>query len=277
MRIATFYPQFPMAWFFWQAASSFFVCLSPKSHLDLLGMFLTPFLLISLLSIIAVGLWTGKLPIAEATLSRWDSFTHGLIAGWGTMDILGSFMFTGAILHSVQSGLTTSSQEQIRTVTICGSIGISLLAVVYGGMAWVAACHGQNLGEVGLDRLLTHLVVNILGNHAGLVICLAVSLACLTTAISLTLVFADFVSRECFQNKVAYRSVLAASCLISCVFATLEFEGIQAYLAPLLKLCLPSLVMLTLVNFCINKRDFAPVKIPVVATFIVSLIFSVLM
>ena len=86
-------------------------------------------------------------------------------------------------------------------------------------MAVIAAIHGEVLVGVPSERMLMELAIAVLGPYAGYVICISVSLACLTTAISLALVFSEFLSKDVLKSKISYRSTLILTLLVSFVIS----------------------------------------------------------
>ena len=111
------------------------------------------------------------------------------------MDIFAAFMFSGMVLRSIERefGSASMAHKKIVGINIRASfVGLSLLALIYTGMGFVAGRHSEILKGVSSEQMLSTLTIHILGDYAGVMGCLAVSLACLTTAISLSCVFAEF-------------------------------------------------------------------------------------
>ena len=133
-------------------------------------------------------------------------------------------------------------------------IGGLLLAAVYIGFSYVAAFHASNLPIKSDDQLLSILAIKVAGPYAGYVACATIALACLTTAIALSAVFADFVQKEIFSYKIPYEKVLAATLLVAFFVSTFEFTAISAFLAPILKICYPGLIALTVFNAAFPKK-----------------------
>ena len=154
-------------------------------------------------------------------------------------------------------------------------LGMGILAFIYIGMCKIAASHGSALQGISTDKLLGALTTSVLGNYGGYIVSIAVSLACLTTAISLSLVFAEFVCQDLSKNKIKYHTSLVATLIVSFVVSTLEFNGIQALLVPILKVSLPALMVLTVLNLAYKFRDFKPVKGIVFLTFALTLLYYI--
>lgn len=251
-----------------------FLCTINRSKiLDILGLFLTPVLLLALITIIIKGLFfPGGTPPASG-LSATQTFIHGLIEGYNTMDLFAAFMFSSVVLSGIKKmrpNIANEPKELLSVYLKASFVGMGLLAAIYCGMCYVAAIHGSNLKLSSPDKALGELVLQILGPYAGIIVCIAVSLACLTTAISLTLVFSEFMTKHVAKDRISYRWMLVATLIISFVISTLKFEGIQEIVSPILKLSLPALMAFTLLNLVNKFYGFKPVKSLVALTLIVT-------
>lgn len=243
--------------------------------LDVLGYVLTPFLLFSLLVIIVKGFFaTPNLQPIEHTEAA--IFLKGLQEGYQTMDLLGAFFFSSVVLSCLKDGLPASEHQNhkkiIKATLKASAIGAFLLAAVYIGFSYVAAFHTGDLGAINQEELLGAIAHKILGPYAGLVASIAVALACLTTAIALAAVFAEYLHNEVTQGKLNYQLSLIITLVITAIFSTLKFTGIIAILAPILSVCYPALIVLSLLNIGYKLYHVQSVKIPFFLTFALSLI-----
>jgi LIVCS family branched-chain amino acid:cation transporter len=241
---------------------------------EILGYVLTPFLLITLTILILKGLLTSS-PPPNSVDSPFSLFKEGFLTGYQTMDLLGAFFFSSVILNYLDEkekpeGLK-NQKEIILQALIASLIGASLLGIVYIGLNYAAAFHSSNLNGVPQDELPGRLATLILGPYAGVVACGAVSLACLTTAIALAAVFAEFVHVDFSKGYISYSTALILTLLISYFVSTLHFTGIVAFLTPILQVCYPSLILLSILNIAHKLSHFKPVKVPVYTLFIITL------
>lgn len=263
---------------------SFFSCLliylctyKPRRILDVLGVYLTPLLLLCLATIIAFG-FLAKPEATTTSMSGLQAFQTGLVQGYNTMDLFAAFMFCNIVL----AGIKKSSPEiikQPKQLMLCylksSTIGMGLLALIYAGMCLVASYHAKTLAGVGHDKILSTLTLKLLGPYAGIIVCLAVSLACLTTAISLVVVFTEFLQKEVLRDKIGFQPAMIATLLLSFVISTLQFEGIQGMLIPILKISLPSFIVLTFANMLSKFSDFKFVKLSFFVSLAISLLWQV--
>ncbi|MBN9378320.1 MAG: hypothetical protein BGO14_06625 [Chlamydiales bacterium 38-26] len=219
-----------------------------KYILNWLGYFLTPLLLGSLAFIIVKGLFTAEVQhtMSESSLSI---FLQGLKEGYNTMDLLAALFFSSIILHSIKETLLVHPEQKMTTLVLraCG-IGAFLLAATYIGFSYVASYHSHALSIKGIEQLLGAITLKIMGPSAGLWVCFTIALACLTTAIALCNVFAEFVSIRVFNHKISYKQALIGTLLTTFIVANWEFAGISAFLGPVLMICYPILMLLTAYN-----------------------------
>jgi branched-chain amino acid:cation transporter, LIVCS family len=243
--------------------------------IDILGYVLTPALLISLTIIIVKGVLTSpELPIAPH--QELAMFLKGLNDGYQTMDLLGAFFFCSVVLVCLKKDVDVSNPNNSKRLLIltmkASCIGAFLLAAIYVGFSFVAAAFSEQIGTSKPDELIAVMAVHILGPYAGIIVCLAVTLACLTTAIALSSVFAEFIHKDVSLDKINYAWSLVITLVISFFISTLNFNGIANLLAPILQICYPALIVLSLLNIFYKLYHFRPVKIPVLLTFLLSLV-----
>ena len=235
----------------------------PTKIISLLGYVLTPILLLSLAVIVAKGLMV--MPHPDPSMhTRWSSFSQGLFDGYNTMDLLAAFFFSSVVLLCLRKDvgdMTPQENRRLRIVAVLGSlIAALLLAVVYISFSFLAAGYSNELESVASHELLGTLAYHLLGPYAGMIAGVAVCFACLTTEIALTAVFAEFLHETIFKEKVPYTFSLVFTLFVSFLVSTLHFEGISSFLVPILKICYPALIVLSILNILNKAFDFKPVK-----------------
>lgn len=272
--VHSFAPSVSLPVFSFMSCCAIFFCTYKRRRvIEILGLYLTPILLVCLAVIIVKGL-TSSCVEPESSMLTLESFKFGLLEGYNTMDIFAGFMFSSLLLGSIKNSFPEKANrpKDILFLSLkAGLVGIFCLAFVYWGMSYVASTHGSCLEGVSQDKILSRLTFAILGQSAGIVVCVAVSFACLTTAISLALVFSEFVSVKLLQNKVSYKLMLALTLVLSFFCSLLKFEGVQALVIPVLSVCYPSLILLALLNLLYKTTGFKMVKIPCLVVFFISL------
>lgn len=243
----------------------YFFTFQKKRILHWLGYVLTPLLLGSLTFIIIKGLLTADVNISTVDQDNFAVFLHGLKEGYNTMDLLAALFFSSIILSSLKDSLT-NEEGLIRTALKSSAIGAGLLALTYIGFSLVASYHSQNLAIESRDQLLGAITMKIMGPSAGIWVCMTIALACLTTAIALCNVFAEFVSSQVFQNKINYNTALIGTLIATFIVANFEFEGISAFLGPILEVCYPFLIALTAYNIGLGLWERRKNRMPILQT-----------
>ena len=244
--------------------------------LDVLGYVLTPVLLGSLIWIIVQGVW-GAPPAPVATMGSSESFFQGLSVGYQTMDLLATFFFSAVVLQVLEQGLAADDKQNHRLMMKkalqAGCIGMSLLALVYAGFTFVSAAHSDALSGVAPQNILAATAQTILGPNAGIIASVAVSLACLTTVIALAAVFSEFLHRDLFFDRISYLPCLVITMITTFGVSTLGFTGIVQLLGPILTVCYPVLIVMSVCNILYKMYGITTIKRPVAITFVASVIF----
>lgn len=242
--------------------------------MDVLGNILTPFLIISLGIIIIKGIMHSP-QATSLDVAPLNIFLQGLKEGYQTMDLLGAFFFSSVIIVGIKSHLKKFDPENPKTIikmTLKSiAIGASLLALVYIGFSYVSSFNSTALANALPDQMIGLLAIQILGPYAGIVACAAVALACLTTAIALAAVSAEYIYEDLSLKKISYLAGLVITLIISYFVSTLNFTGIVKMLGPVLEVCYPSLILLTLLNILHKTNGLKIVKGPVYTLFSLSI------
>ncbi|MCH9626823.1 MAG: Branched-chain amino acid transport system 2 carrier protein [Chlamydiales bacterium] len=243
----------------------FLFTFKPNKILTLLGYVLTPVLLLSLGFILVKGLF--QMPSAEASsYTGWQTFSMGVLEGYNTMDLLAAFFFSSVVLLCLRKGqsikeVSVQNSRRLITVACIGSlIAASLLALIYLCFSHIAAGYSRDLSNAANHEMLGTLAYQILGPYAGMIASVAVSFACLTTEIALTAVFAEFLHETVFKEKLPFSVSILLTLSLAFLVSTLHFEGISAFMGPILKVCYPALILLSVLNILHKLYGFQNVK-----------------
>lgn len=272
-----FFPGIPLPLFSLFACILIFALTIRRNNIvDILGYFLTPFLIISLGIIVVKGIVISP----EMMASKQDAlstFLMGLKEGYQMMDLLGAFFFSSVVILGIKKDLSATGgydyQKIIRFTLKASCVAAILLSLVYVGFSFVSAFHSSDLLTVPKDQLIAQISLHILGPYAGLVACAAVALATLTTAIALAAVSAEFIHTDISQGRISYGVSLVGTLLISYFISTLHFSGIIKFLAPILEILYPSLILLSILNILHKLYGLKTVKGPVFILFLATLAF----
>ncbi|HBY05368.1 MAG: hypothetical protein UV38_C0003G0155 [candidate division TM6 bacterium GW2011_GWE2_42_60] len=236
--------------------------------LDIIGKYLSPAKVISIVTVIVAGLVTshyaGTQPIDKGTF-----FWESLIRGYGTLDLIGAIFFGSIVVRLLAeySGKSEAIDIQ-KAVKITGTSGLFaglLLGIVYLGITCLGAFHGSGLAHLNEGEIFSTIAYTILGNLGAAIIGLVVFLAGLTTMVSITAVVGEYITRISRQ-KVSY-SVAVGSVLTLCaIVASSGLSALIAYTTPFINFFYPTIITLTVCNILYKVYGFSWVKIPVVLT-----------
>lgn len=237
-------------------ATSLLLCLiiyllaaNKNKIVTILGTVLTPFLLLAIATIVFFGLSQGSLP--ESTNSgSLNAFKSGFFQGYQTMDLVASFFFSGFVIkHLYQVNASKSDDaSQLKLFFKSSVIGAGLLYLVYFSLVLLGWLYAPVLSSTPPQEMFGRIALESLGSMAAPCVCLAVIFACLTTAIALTSLFAEFLRSEVAQEKIGNKMSLLVTLGIAFFVSNLEFSGIASFLAPILETMYPALITLTVIN-----------------------------
>ncbi|MBS5799873.1 MAG: branched-chain amino acid transport system II carrier protein [Clostridiales bacterium] len=247
-----------------------FFVLSPNSIVDIIGKFLTPALLITLLILIVKGVLVPVSTLTDNTLP--NTFTASLIEGYQTMDALAAVCFGGIIVTTIKSKGYTSTNEVIKMTLKSSLIAIGGLGIIYGGLMYLGA-HTTNLvGEIEKTALVIMLAQQILGSAGTVFLAVAVALACLTTSIGLTTTGATYFS-NLSRGKLSYKVAAILISVLSMGIALLGVDHIVGLTTPILKILYPIIIVLVLLTLIGKYVSSSCVyKVTVYVTLVVVLI-----
>lgn len=258
----------------WMFSSLLCVCLfllaiRKNKIVPLLGSILTPFLLLSLGAIAVFGLLSVELPEA-APNGGWTGFKNGIFQGYQTMDLLAAFFFSAFVIKHLKEA--TGTHTPLSTFFKSSLIGAGLLSTIYFILVLLGAMYAPELGAIPPQEMLGFVAQRSLGPLAAPIVCIAVILACITTAIVLTSLFADFLRKEVAKEKIGNSAALAVTLTIAFFTSTLEFSGIAKILGPILEATYPALIVLTVLSIFHKLWGWTTVRMPIAIAFILKLL-----
>lgn len=240
--------------------------------IDLLGLVLTPILLLSLGSILVIGFWNPPEAAANSS-THGEAFRGGLNVGYNTLDLIASFIFAPMVLsHFRQENSIDNPVEARRAMfkkmfKAC-VIAASILSIMYVGLTYVASFYTPFLtpGHAPEARL-SEISLYLLGPKGAFMSCVAVSMACLTTAIPLTSICADYIKGDLMKGRGGNVLPLLITLGLTGAIANLGFGGIASMLSPILHILCPGLIVLSVLNIIYRLYEVRPRKTPVFAAF----------
>ncbi len=230
---------------------------SKSKIVDLIGNVLTPLLILSLGLLVVVGIFAPTAPSIATNLGQTKAFVAAFHEGYQTLDVLASVVFAGIIISAAtQKGFTTPLQK-FRVTLGAGLISMAALLFIYGGLIYLGAHAGISTSEdLSRTELLLRISHDVLGPNGTLIISVAVSFACLTTAIALCSAMGSFVE-ELSHSRISYRSAVIVTCLVSAFLSVQSVDEIINYAVTILGFVYPITFTLILTLLVFGKFIFS--------------------
>lgn len=252
--------------------TTFIVTYRENRIMSILGNIISPLLLISLAIIIIKGLiFHGD--VMHNSASIFCVSKTNFMLGYETLDLVGALFLSSIVLSMIKATVDTTIAHNPRLLAYvalkASMIGVGLLSVVYIGMALLGMYHGYGLEAINAGELFRTISFRVLGMYGAVIIATAVLMACLSTAIALSAVVAEYLQKEIFHNRISYVTSLMLVLISS---LPLSIAGLTAVLKLtggfITYVGYPVLIVLTIVNILYKLFGFSWVKLPVAATFV---------
>lgn len=231
---------------------TYIICLKDHIMVNLLGKWMSPFLLITLAILIAVGIVCA--PDDLAIISKRTAFENGFLVGYQTMDLFAAFFFSALVFNQIKAILPkTDDHRVIVKAALSPSIaGALMLAIVYLGFVFLGAHYGHLIQDVAPELMLPTIASYTLSPSAAFIIGIAIIFSCLTTAVALNNIYARYLVTVFKLNPSFFPIMLAGTTAISFFISLLDFKGIASFLAPALEVSYPGLIALTVLSIFIK-------------------------
>ncbi|MFH1830451.1 MAG: butyrate kinase [Pseudomonadota bacterium] len=220
--------------------------LNPLSVVDRIGKILTPLLLISLFVLIVRGITN---PIAgPISTGITHPFGKGLVEGYLTMDLIGATIMGIIVLNEVRSKGIFEKSLQMNTIIKAGIISAVSLAVIYGGLTYLGATMSALPQSLTRTELLIHIANSLFGKGGAVLLGIVVSVACLTTAIGLTVVCGEYFNKLSY-GKLNYGAICWVVAIASLILSNAGVEMIVKVAIPVLTTLYPA--VMAMVVLCV--------------------------
>lgn len=243
---------------------------------DILGLVISPLLILSLGILVLVGIITAG-PALPASGSAFTVFKQNLIYGYGTLDLIGAIFFTSIVLGLLKDKVDSALANNMKKLAIvglkAGAIGVSLLALVYMGQSFLGAHFGTGIEGMNEGEAFRAIIFQVIGSGGAIIVGSASLLACFSTSIAIGAVVAEYLQKDISGNRLSYPWALALT-MIACL--PLSVYGLGTILrltgGPITYIGYPALIALTFCNIAYKLFNFKPVKLPVALTLIAATI-----
>jgi len=254
--------------------------LNRSKILNLIGKFLTPFIVLMLLAVIGIGLFYSEFITGNTQFEA--PLVSGVLEGYQTFDAIGAVVVGAVIIVSLnfknmEVEQYTSKRTLIRKSGFIAGFG---LFIIYAGLIAVGAYYSSEISvnsELSNDmqraNLLRDISIKSLGEFGNTVLSILISLACFTTAIGIIAGTADYF-KGLFKNS---QKVFVITAIIGCILGVLvgqiNFHDIIVIAYPVLLLVYPITIVLIILNVLPENISTSMVfRTVVITTFIFSII-----
>lgn len=251
------------------ASIVFIATYKPGRLLDIIGYVLSPLKFLSIASIVGYGLLSGTRP-ESAVVPPKELFWSSFATGYETLDVLGAIFFGSIVVKLLTEFVSDKRQLSTKdAVKVCGISSLfasGLLALVYLGMAYLGALHGQGLEGFNEGQMLSHVSWRILGDYGAAMFGIMVFLACLTTMVTLAAIVGEYVQRIITQKRASYASCVASVLVVCTAVASFGLDAILTYSKQFIQFFYPLIIVITICNMLYKSIKFTPIQIPVIVT-----------
>lgn len=229
--------------------ASYYLSLNPNKLIDRVGKLLTPVLLIVLAVLFIKAFATPLGTILPATGNYIDApFTQGFQDGYQTMDLLASVAIGTLVVNAVRMRGVTDNRAIGRICLIAGLITVTLMACVYGSLAYLGATSAAVLGHSANGGQLLANAVSIFFSTAGNGLLAAIIiLACLTTSCGMLSGGAWFFN-QLLKKQVSYERLLLLFTLFSFAVSNVGLTQIIALAVPFLVTIYPLVIVFVILS-----------------------------
>lgn len=254
-------------------AATLWFSLNPAKIIDNVGKLLAPGIII-LLAVLLLLVIIKPMGVMQAPVGDYTdgAFVTGFLDGYNTMDALASLVFGIIVINSARSLGITSKGGILRATVKSGLVAITLLGVIYVGIAYMGATGTEAFGFFDNGGpVLSNATSYYFGAFGMVMLAILITLACLTTAIGLTTACAEY-----FQTlfpRFSYKSWVIFFAVLTFAFANFGLTNIITFSVPVLMFLYPLAIVLMILAFL--SPLFRHKRIVYVLTTIVTFLISI--
>ena len=227
--------------------------LNRSKILNLIGKFLTPLIVITLLMVIGIGLFSSAMEMNRATFKT--PVVSGILEGYQTFDAIGAVVVGAVIIISLNLKKEDAFEERKALIKKSGLIAGLGLFIIYAGLISVGAFYGSEInvdtalsGDMQRANLLRGISIASLGNFGNTVLSILISLACFTTAVGIIAGTADYFKGLFGNSQMVYTITAIIACVVGVAIGQLDFHSIIVIALPILMFIYPITIVLILLN-----------------------------
>ena len=266
------FPSLSLVWF--SAGFSLIMMLiiwQKNKIVPIIGKFLGPIKILVILLIIIFAFIKADVLVDDGNTA--DPFLLGLVEGYQTMDLLAAFFFAITIVEYLRNTLS-DKKEVLKISLLSGLLGGFLIASIYICFVLLGAFYSASLQSVKPEQYLATIALLALGKNAALVTAITMFLACLTTAATLSKLFAELIYNDISSGRISWEYSIIITLAISFLFSLTGFATISSILASVLFYIYPALITLSISSLLHKYTKIKIVKLAFWTTIFLSIIFK---
>jgi LIVCS family branched-chain amino acid:cation transporter len=239
--ISTLYPDLSIVWF-----SIFFSLLmlliiwEKNSIVPIIGKFLGPIKISTIIIIIIAGVIYA--PELSSVSTQANDFLEGILIGYQTMDLPAAFFFSATIVQYLNR--TVKNKDEVLRISLAsGLVGATLIGSIYLCFTMLGAHYSHLLHGLKPEQYLATIANVSLGKNATLIFAFTMFLACLTTASTLSRLFAEFLWNDISRERISWNMSVFVTIALSFVLSLTGFSTIAKILGAILTYIYPALIV----------------------------------
>jgi LIVCS family branched-chain amino acid:cation transporter len=216
---------------------------------DNIGKILAPALVVLLVALIAIAVFNPMGSIGEPQDGYVDAaFTTGFLEGYNTMDALASLVFAIIVINAIKALGIKDKGEILSAASKAGIVAITLLGIIYVGIAYLGATSVDLLGLFDNGGpVLSGAANHYLGTIGSVLLAIMIILACLTTAVGLITANAEYF--HTLFPKLSYKVLVVFFSTITFIIANFGLTNIISFSLPVLMFLYPLAIVLMILTF----------------------------
>lgn len=251
----------------------YIISLNPTKIVDRVGQWLTPALLLAIVSLAVASFLKLEAPAQDVSEKYASSpFFTGFIEGYLTMDTIASLAFGIIVINAIKAKGVDNQKDIMRHAIKAGviaGVGLAFVYVAIGIMGVKMASYGTF--ENG-SSILSSGAELLFGPSGKLLLGFIVLLACFTTCIGLTIACSQYVTK--WTTKISYKTTVTVIVLFSLFVSNLGLNQIITLSIPVLVMVYPITIVLVMLAFL--NRLFNGAQLVYCGAIILTLIVSML-
>ena len=228
-----------------------------NKFIPILGKFLAPFKIMGIVLIIVAAIYHSPKLINLSPAQ--NPIILGLHGGYQTMDLLAGLFFSITIIEYLRT-VSSSKEEALKISFFSSIIAASLIGIIYIGFIVLGSFYAPSLAEARPEQYLAVIANLTLGKYAALILAITMFLSCLTTAASLSKLFAEFLQKDIAKEKINWNISILLTIAISYFLSLIGFQAISKLLGMILEFLYPALITLSVSSILFQYFKFKFIK-----------------